>query len=439
MGFAVRETGDRLFVFQFFSKEDKAKVWNCRSWTFDDAFIVLKEINGLECPSDLSFTHTPIWVHSLNVPLSLRDAATVKTLGDRIGEFMEFSKKDGFDIYRGEVSGGGEPAMVGGLPLLCFHYGRVGHVVKACMYVSYADASSSPNQFGPWMRAKYEPGFRMSKEERDYEIVRLQEIFDSISVSEKLAENRTDLVEAIFEILAAGFVLKMDGKIVMPTLLKSELGKRKAPDVISRRLFNQFSRVFPTVLMTHCLILLLKDKGSSFPNASHLELAGCMLCFYQKFWGVVGPDIVSFIQQWWSGQFALDDINHTIVALIPKNSEPKYIAEFRPISLCNVLYKIGSKFMANRMKSILPSVISPSQSAFVSNRLITDNTLAALEGFNYMKHKCTGRKGTIAIKLDISNDKVEWSFLKSFMIRLGFGAAWTDRVMQLVESAIFSF
>ena len=87
-------------------------------------------------------------------------------------------------------------------------------------------------------------------------------------------------------------------------------------------------------------------------------------------------------------------INYTHIALVPKIKNPEKISYFRPISLCNVIYKVVSKVLANRLKKVLPLVILESRNAFVPGCLITDNVLVAFELMHLMSLKRKGRRGS---------------------------------------------
>ncbi|KAM1229525.1 hypothetical protein ACFX2G_040692 [Malus domestica] len=101
--------------------------------------------------------------------------------------------------------------------------------------------------------------------------------------------------------------------------------------------------------------------------------------FFQKFWGIVGSDVTRAITTIFQSRKLLKQINYTHVSLIPKVKTLKDLSHFRPLSLCNVIFKIASMVVANRLKHILTQIISPTQIAFVPGCHISDNTFLVAE------------------------------------------------------------
>lgn len=136
-----------------------------------------------------------------------------------------------------------------------------------------------------------------------------------------------------------------------------------------------------------------------------------------------------------------EGVNDALVCLIPKVKKPQSIGDLRPISLCNVLVRILSKILSNRLKSCLGSIISDKQSAFIEGRILTGNALIAFEINHYMKRKTQGKNGIAGHKIDVSKayDKLEWGFIHNMMQRFGFNQRWIDRVMYFVSSVRYSF
>lgn len=163
--------------------------------------------------------------------------------------------------------------------------------------------------------------------------------------------------------------------------------------------------------------------------------------FYQKFWHVVGTDVVKFCGSFLTEGKLPAGINHTLVCLIPKIKQPERMTDLRPISLCNVLFRILSKVIANGLKPCLNSLISDKQSAFVEGRLLTDNALIAFEINHYIKRKTQGKNGVVGLKLDVSKayDRLEWNFLEHMLCKFGFSELWISRVMMCVKSVTYSF
>ncbi|KAE8790861.1 non-ltr retroelement reverse transcriptase [Hordeum vulgare] len=162
--------------------------------------------------------------------------------------------------------------------------------------------------------------------------------------------------------------------------------------------------------------------------------------FYQRHWEVCGDEVTSIVLRIVTGVESPESINDTVLVLIPKVTNPTILAQFRPISLCNVMYKIASKVIANRLKVVLSGIISEKQSAFVPGRLITNNIICAYECLHFMKRLREKSNSFCALKLDMMKayDRMEWAYLKGMMIRLGFDQRWIDIAMGMVSSVLFS-
>lgn len=166
---------------------------------------------------------------------------------------------------------------------------------------------------------------------------------------------------------------------------------------------------------------------------------GMPALFYKQYWNIVGHNVIKEVKRFLNGHEMPDGWNETMVVLIPKVPNAEKIKDLRPISLCNVVYKIASKVLSNRLKAILPDIISLNQSAFVPGRMITDNVLLAYEFTHLMQTKRSGNQGFAAVKLDMSKayDRVEWGFLEAMMLKLGFDNSWVEIIMKCVTTVSY--
>ncbi|KAL5856494.1 hypothetical protein ACOSQ3_003952 [Xanthoceras sorbifolium] len=148
---------------------------------------------------------------------------------------------------------------------------------------------------------------------------------------------------------------------------------------------------------------------------------GLPALFYQKFWSIVGGKVSQAVLDILNNGAGFGVMGEAIVALIPKVKTPVRVSDFRPISLCNVTYKLVAKVLANRLKLVLGDVVDSSQSAFVPGRLITDNVVVGFECLHHLIGCKRGPKGFAAFKLDMSKayDRVEWVFLDKNHVKTG--------------------
>ncbi|XP_019173897.1 PREDICTED: uncharacterized protein LOC109169469 [Ipomoea nil] len=117
------------------------------------------------------------------------------------------------------------------------------------------------------------------------------------------------------------------------------------------------------------------------------------------------------------------------------------MTDLRPIALSNVVYRVMAKMITNRMKPLMGNIISDSQSAFIPDRLITDNILIAAEVGHFLNRKQCGAMGWGALKLDMAKayDRMEWPFVKGMLLALGFDVRWVDLIMLCVTTVSYTF
>lgn len=163
--------------------------------------------------------------------------------------------------------------------------------------------------------------------------------------------------------------------------------------------------------------------------------------FYQAYWHIIGEDVSRDIRSFFETSVLHPQQNETHIRMIPKVTAPRKVADYRPIALCNSHYKIIAKILTRRLKPLLPSLISPTQSAFVAGRAITDNVLITHETLHFLRTSEAKKYCSMAIKTDMSKsyDRIEWGFLRAVLAKLGFDNTWVSWVMACVESVSYSF
>jgi len=121
---------------------------------------------------------------------------------------------------------------------------------------------------------------------------------------------------------------------------------------------NQFLCAMPTDSEIYDFLLSLERTKAPKPD-------GFTALFYVKYWNHIKGTVLNAVGDFFMHNILLREQNHTFIALIPKKLGASSVHQFRPISLCNFIYKIISKLLANRLKPLLDKVISPFQTAFV--------------------------------------------------------------------------
>lgn len=176
----------------------------------------------------------------------------------------------------------------------------------------------------------------------------------------------------------------------------------------------------------------------AMPNNKSLGPDGFSCEFFKTTWSVVSQDFIIVVQSVFRFGFLPKGVNSTILALVPKKLDSMEMKDYRPIACCKVLYKVVSKILANRLKQLLPRIISENQSAFVKGRLLMENMLLASELVkDYHSDMVSSR---CVMKIDISKafESVQWMFVLKSLSALGFPEKSIHWIRICITSPSFS-
>ena len=150
---------------------------------------------------------------------------------------------------------------------------------------------------------------------------------------------------------------------------------------------------------------------------------------------MIGESVKSEVKRIFANQKIPDYLNQTLIALIPKQSGPKTVSQYRPISLCKTVYKMVSKIIVQRIRPLLPGLISPMQATFLEGRKGSDNVIITQE-LIYSLRKRRGKDGYMVVMIDLEKayDRLEWSFIRMVFVHFGI----PKNIIKLIQSCMSS-
>ena len=166
---------------------------------------------------------------------------------------------------------------------------------------------------------------------------------------------------------------------------------------------------------------------------------GLHVGFFQYFWNDVKKSVCMEVSKIFDSRVIPDFLNETLISLFPKCSSPESLSNFRPISICNTIYKVVTKIIVGRIRPFLDKLISPNQTAFVPGRWGLDNVVVAQELIHSLDKK-KGRVGFMAIKVDLvkAYDCLEWSFIRKILQVFCFPNEIIKLIMSCVSTTTIS-
>ncbi|XP_062119661.1 uncharacterized protein LOC133834159 [Humulus lupulus] len=160
--------------------------------------------------------------------------------------------------------------------------------------------------------------------------------------------------------------------------------------------------------------------------------------FFKGLWNEIGNDISMAVLQFFHDGVLPNDLNETVISLIPKTDSPKTVADCRPIACCNTLYKCISKMLCSRLSEVLPILIHGNQGAFIKNRLLAHNILIFQDLLKGYTRKNISARCIMKIDLSKAYDTVDWQFVADLLKGLCFPSRFIHWVLVFLKGTSYS-
>ncbi|XP_074271555.1 uncharacterized protein LOC141595487 [Silene latifolia] len=252
------------------------------------------------------------------------------------------------------------------------------------------------------------------------------------------------MMNKVFQIEDKDGRLCTDGTAIQSAFLDyyhDLLGSHKSTDVVNSNVVRKgvcCTEAHSALLNRPVIADEVKKSLFSIPSNKSPGPDGYTSHFYKDSWDIVGKDICEAVINFFDTGRLLTQINSTVITLIPKIDRPTSVKHYRPISCCNVIYKVISKLLCSRLALILPDLICKTQGAFVKGRSILENILICQDLIRqYNRGKASPR---CLFKLDLQKayDSIEWAFVDQMLEALLFPEKFRRMIMLCISTPTYT-
>ncbi|KAK4389648.1 putative mitochondrial protein [Sesamum angolense] len=245
-------------------------------------------------------------------------------------------------------------------------------------------------------------------------------------------------------------ITKTDGTTITSTMeigqefvsyFTSLLGTEVLTLPMDNAVFNWGPKLSSELALELCRVVTPEEVKQAIFHISDNKAPGpdgYSACFFKRAWHIVGDQICTAVLDFFRSGRLLRQLNHSIIALVPKSDHYPTVADYWPISCCNVIYKAITKIIADRLAPALEHLTDRCQAAFVGGRSITDNIFLAQEMVRQYTRKRISPRCTINVDLRKTFVSVSWTFLSQVLHGYGFPPIFIAWIMECVSTSSFS-